>query len=199
LLETCDLVVLAQEAALRLSLDCDPSNPGYHVWMWDRGFIAVVCLTLLATYGFWWDQNQAQTSSEAALFAKLDQSLNRSPPDAEDIIQAFQLSDSCRTKTCWISPGAIAGLRYEKGNLRQPKDGLIFVLEGFTGTCIRTQRAEAHFGLGAAEQVCSHGECWYRTAQHSWGILGFGIDAPDSQCVSSVVINTTDHQRPRPD
>ena len=166
--------------------------------MWNRGLIAVIILGLASVFGLWWWQNRSQTSTERLLFAKLDMATSHAPPRAEDIIGAFELPEACLRETCWLEEGSVGGLSYSKGNLRQPEEGLIFVLEGFSGKCVRTQRASAHFDLKPTEQSCPHGGCWYSDAQHDWGILTFGLDQPNSECVSSVVINTLPYQRPNP-
>lgn len=166
--------------------------------MGNRGLIAVIILGLASVFGLWWQQNRSQTSTESLLFAKLEGALSHSPPRAEDIIAAFALPKSCRDETCWLEESSIGGLRYSEGNLRQPEEGLIFILEEFSGECVRTQRASVHFDLKPPTQSCSHGGCWYSDAQHDWGILTFGLDQPNSECVSSVVINTLPYQRPNP-
>lgn len=166
--------------------------------MWNRGLIAVVILGLASVYGLWWWQNRALTSTESLLFSKLQKASSHSPPRAEDVISAFDLPGACREKTCWLEEGSIGGLSYSEGDLRQPEEGLIFVLEGFFNKCVRAQRASARFDLKPPQQSCPHGGCWYAEAQHDWGILAFGLDEPNSECVASVVINTLPYQRTKP-
>ena len=164
--------------------------------MTSRGFILVCTLTALVVFALWWTQNRSRTDNEQLLFSKLNASIASTPPTASEIIAAFDLPESCRKKTCFLEPGDIGDLSYDSGNLRQPKDGLIFVLEDFDGSCIRTESVRTYYDTKEPRQNCSHGGCWGTHAQFTWGILSFGLGERNSKCVSSVVINSLPYQRP---
>lgn len=164
--------------------------------MFNRGLTLTLLLALCAVFSAWWWQNRSLTNAERLLVQKLDQSISSNPPQASDIVDAFSLPEECQEKTCWLEEGSIDDLRYSDGNLRPQDHGLIFQIEEFSNACIRAQRMEAYYDLKEPESNCSHGSCWYRKAQFSWGILTFGVKEPGSRCVSSVVINTLPYQRP---
>lgn len=166
--------------------------------MLNRGLTVAILLALCTVAAAWWWQNRSLTSAERALVHSLDQSISSNPPQAIDIINAFSLPEGCRKATCWLEKGSIDDLRYSDGALRQPDDGIIFQIADFSNSCIRVQRMQAYYDLKEPEQSCSHGGCWYRDAQFSWGILTFGVEEPSSKCVSSVVINTLPYQRLNP-
>jgi len=159
--------------------------------------IAVVAAGLVVL-ALWWWQNRSLTADEQALFSKIESALAQAPPEGADVIRAFRLPSKCETETCFLEPSEIDGLQYEGGNLRQQKNGNIFVLEALSGQCIRRKRVMTYFGSGAAETSCSSKACWYTTAQYEWGILAFGLDERESACISSVVINSLPYQRPQP-
>jgi len=165
--------------------------------MTTRGLFLVSALAALVVLASWWSQNRSRTENEQLLFSMLDASIAKTPPDAADIIAAFDLPEACQEKTCFLEPGMIGGFSFNGGNLRPPKEGLIFVLEDFKGSCIRTKRAQTYYDTEEPRQNCSHGGCWGTHAQYSWGILSFGLDKRNSTCVSSVVINSMPYQRPR--
>ncbi len=163
--------------------------------MRNRGLSILCVLAVLAAGALWWAQFGAMTDDQRLLFSKLDAAIANTPPRASDLIEAFGLPETCREKTCYLQPGKIGGLRYDGGNLRQSEDGLVFVLEGLAGSCIRTDQAQAYYSAGKPEERCSHGGCWSTQAQYSWGILGFGLGKPNSQCVTSIAINSLPYQR----
>lgn len=165
--------------------------------MFSRGLTVCLLLALCAVGAPWWWQNRSLNSAERLLVQKLDQSIRSNPPHAMDIIDAFSLPENCRKKTCWLKKGSIDDLQYSDGGLRQSDDGIIFQIAGFSNSCIRTGKMQAYYDLKEPEQACFHGGCWYRNAQFSWGVIGFGIEEPSSRCVSSIVINTRPNQRPR--
>jgi hypothetical protein len=133
--------------------------------------------------------------SETELFARIDRATATNPPTAAGIASAFGLDAACANKTCFFDQGKIAGLSYAQGNLRPGKDGVIFVLEKFSGECIHASAIAARYRVSEAEQTCSDAVCWYRNAHRDWGIIGFEVATPQSQCVSSVVINTSPEWR----
>ena len=161
------------------------------------GLFVALLVGIGITAALWWQLNRDLEPAEQRLFEKLDSAISGNPPRAEDVVKAFDLDEECAHKTCFFDSGQIGSLRYGKGNIRPSEEGLIFGFEDFASACIRVDRAESHFGLGQPEESCAHGGCWYRTAQHEWGIIGFGVKDPNDQCVSSVVINTQPYQRPR--
>lgn len=165
--------------------------------MASRGFMLTIFAALVAIAAFWWAQNRSLNPEERLLFKKLDAAISHDPPRATDIIDAFDLPDECREKTCFLEAGKIGNLRYSSSGLRQPKEGIIFEIEGFADTCVRAVRVKSYFGTRAPAQSCFDAVCWYADAQHSWGILTFKLDRPDSQCVSSAVINSLPEQRPK--
>ena len=165
--------------------------------MASRGFVLTIFAALVLVPTFWWGQNRSLTPEERLLFTKLDAAISHQPPRAVDVIDAFNLPDECREKTCFLKAGKIGDLRYSEIDLRQPKDGIIFQIEGFTDTCVRADRVKSYFGTGTPAQSCFDAVCWYADAQYPWGILTFQMDRPDSQCVSSAVINSLAEQRPR--
>lgn len=163
--------------------------------MGNRGLSILCMLAVLAAGALWWVQSGSMTDDQRLLFSKLDAATANTPPRASDLIEAFGLPETCREKTCYLEPGKIGGLRYDGGNLRQSEDGIVFVLEGLAGSCIRTDQAQAYYSAGKPEEQCSHGGCWSTQAQYSWGILGFGLGKSTSQCVSSIAINSLPYQR----
>lgn len=165
--------------------------------MASRGFFLTIFAGLVLVVGFWWAQNRSLTVEEQLLFSKLDAAISHEPPRATDIIEAFDLPDECRDQTCFLKAGRVGNLRYSSTGLRQPKEGVIFEIEGFSRTCIRADRVKSYFGTGNPDQSCFDAVCWYADAQYSWGILTFRMDHPDSQCVSSAVINSLPEQRPK--
>ena len=151
--------------------------------------IAIITGALIV-FGLWWEENRSLTTSESALFSRLDEATSNSPPDGMDVIAAFDLPADCKPKTCYKRNGQIEGLRYRKADLRQPEEGLILVIDKFSGTCIRTDRVQDYFSAGDPEQSCFDATCWYIRSQREWGILTFEVEAPNSPCVSSAVINS---------
>ncbi|NKJ45037.1 hypothetical protein [Novosphingobium sp. SG720] len=146
---------------------------------------------------FWWAQSRSLNPEERLLFKKLDAAISHEPPRAADIIDAFDLPDECRQKTCFLEAGKIGNLRYSSIGLRQSKEGTIFEIEGFTNACVRADRVKSYFGTRAPAQSCDDAICWCADARRSWGILAFKLDRPHSRCVSSAVINSLPEQRPR--
>lgn len=181
---------------------CDPVadiQTSWNVWlMWSRGLLLAVLAALALVAAIWWQQNRSLTPEERLLFSKLDSAISHQPPRATDVIAAFDLPDDCHDRTCFLKEGNVGNLQYSSGNLRQQNDSIVFVAEGFSDTCIRSDRVKSYFGTGEAEQSCSHGGCWYTKAQHRWGILGFELDQPEAPCVTSVVINSLPYQRAEP-
>ena len=98
-------------------------------------------------------------------------------------------------KSCFFEAATMAEAEHGGGNLRPTKDGLVFVLEQLRGRCIRTDMAAKRYGPAEMRQVCNHGGCWYLEARRNWGVLGFGLEKPNSACVSSVVINSLPYER----
>ena len=164
--------------------------------MWTRGLIAIVILALSSAYGLWWWQNRSLTGTESLLVEKLEAATAHNPPRAEAIVDAFNLPEECGQNPCFFEDGNIGDLSFSSGNLRPRGQELIFVLEEFGGSCVRTARVQSHFGTQDPEQMCSHGGCWARSAQFPWGILSFGVDEPRSKCISSLVINSEAVFRP---
>lgn len=164
--------------------------------MFNRGLTLTLLLALCAVFSAWWWQNRSLTNAERLLVQKIDQSISSNPPRAIDIIDAFSLPEECQIETCWLESGSIDDLRYSDGDLRPQDDGIIFQIAEFSNACIRTQRVQAYYGLEEPDQACSHGGCWSRSKEFSWGILSFGVEGPSSTCVSSVVVNTLPYQRP---
>lgn len=163
--------------------------------MTSRGFIAVFALSALLLVVIWWSQIGSVEYNEQVLFSKLDKAIASSPPKADDIIAAFDLSEECRTKFCHFKQGHIGGLRFDSGNFRQRGSGLILVLEDLSGTCVRASEIEAYYGTEKPHASCSSGGCWYAAAHYPWGDLAFGLEEPRSRCVSSIVINSTAEYR----
>jgi hypothetical protein len=166
--------------------------------MVSRGFMLAIFAALVAVAAIWWTQDRSLNPEERLLFKKLDAAILHEPPRADDIIDAFDLPEECREKTCFPEAGKIGNLRYSRTSLRQPEEGIIFVIGDFTDACVRADRVKSYFGTRAPAQSCFDAECWYADAQRSWGILTFKLDRPDSQCVSSAVINSLPEHRPKP-
>lgn len=159
--------------------------------MRNQGLIvATLCVIGLAGVP-WLARSHLLTPSEASLFTAIDASIAHQPPRAGDIAGAFALPSACHADTCFFKAGSIGDLRYTSGDLRQTPDGLIFVIEGFSNSCIRVDRVRSRFGTAGPEQVCSDAPCWYIETKHSWGFLAFELEKPNSECVSSAVINST--------
>ena len=152
---------------------------------------------LALTVGIWWKLVAAPDQTERELFKKLEALTSANPPQAADVVDAFELDAECATESCFLDPGNIASLQYSGGDIRPQGKSVIFVLEGFSGTCIRVDRVERRFGTAAPTQECSHGGCWYREAQYDWGIIGFGVKERGARCVDSVVVNTHSYTHPR--
>ena len=163
--------------------------------MQSRGLIIAVALAIGGVGALWWFQNRSLTSDERLLFAKLDAAITRQPPEAQDIIAAFDLPPACGGKSCFFGSGNIGGLRFDSGDLRPSGNGLILVLEGFSDSCIRANRIETYYGAGDPELSCFDATCWYAEAQHSWGIIAFELEEPASRCISSAVINSLPEHR----
>ncbi|WP_156522002.1 hypothetical protein [Croceicoccus mobilis] len=159
------------------------------------GFIVTLAVPVVAVSALWWSQNRSLTTDERLLFSKLDAAVTHEPPRARDIIASFGLPDDCQHKSCFFEAMKIGGLRIDGGNLRQQADGIIFVLEGFSDTCIRADRVASYFDANEPEQSCRDALCWYADAQHEWGIITFELEHPNSQCVSSAVINSLPEHR----
>jgi hypothetical protein len=177
---------------LRTDFACDNIS-----WMAGRSLI-LATLLVLSIFGYaWWDQTMSLTREETLLFDHLDKSIAHEPPRVADIAEAFQLPHSCRTETCDFNNGRVGSMHFAKGSLRQQDDGLIFMIEEFSNTCIRTSRVRSYFSTKEPEQSCMDSTCWYTEAQHSWGILTFKVNEPSSRCISSVVINSEPYQRPQ--
>ena len=160
----------------------------------NRGVAVIMLLGIVSTLAVIWHVDYSLNDAERVLFNRINTSLMRSPPQASDIAEAFELLRKCQ-ETCFFDAGNISQFGYTKGNLRPSDDGLVFEIEGFS-SCIRSERVLTHFGADMPAERCSHGGCWYMETQFSWGILAFGVDSPDAQCVHSVVINSHTYQRP---
>lgn len=165
--------------------------------MIGRAFTALIALIALAVGLISWSQIGSADEDEQLLFSKLDSAIAGNKPDGRDIIAAFDLPEGCRKKTCFFDQGNIGSLSYQGGNLSQRETELIFVLEGFSGACIRVAEVQNRYNTQEPIEMCSHGGCWARTAQYPWGILSFGVEKPRSKCLSSVVINSETVWRPR--
>ena len=146
--------------------------------------------------GLWWSQ-QREHAAERELFDKIEYAISKNPPDARDVVSAFDLTPDCAVETCFFKEGSIGALTFEKGNIRPTKNGLILVLEKFSGACVRVTQIESRFNTSQPTPGCASGGCWYREAQYDWGIVGFGLDQKNASCASSVVINSRPHQRPK--
>ena len=152
-------------------------------------FVFTLSAAIVGT--FWWTQFRSLQGNEDLLFSKIEAAIASNPPSANEVVAAFDLPESCLERTCFLEPSTIAGIDYGGGDLRdREEEGLIFVLEEISGTCIRTQRVRAHYNTEDPHQACSHGGCWYTSANYSWGFLSFGLEKPSSECISSVVINS---------
>jgi hypothetical protein len=165
--------------------------------MTGRAFIAVIAFSALSVSFIWWSQIGSADRSEQLLFSKLDAAIAGNEPKGRDIIAAFDLPEGCRGQSCFLDRGHVGSLRYESGSLTQRENELIFVLEDFSGTCIRTEQVQTRYSVLEPIEGCAHGGCWARTTQYPWGILAFGVKQPQSKCVSSVVINSEIVWRPR--
>ncbi len=162
------------------------------------GLTAAMTLAAGAVGITWWMNSDGLTPTERLLFEKIDDAIASNPPKASKIDRAFDLTMDCKAGGCFYKSGSIGDLRFQWGDLRQSDDGLIFHIEELSGECVRTRKAVQRFGTGAPEQSCSHGGCWYTKTRHPWGILGFGIEEPDSICISSLVVNSEPYQRNLP-
>ncbi len=154
-------------------------------------------LAAIAVGGLWWSQNRSLNAEEHLLFSKLDAALVHEPPRAVDVIEAFDLPDECREENCYFRDQNFGGLGVERGNLRHGPENLILVLEGFDNKCIRSDRVRSYYHTSEPTPSCFDAVCWYTEAQHSWGILTFEVEEPNSLCVSSAVINSNPEHRPR--
>lgn len=135
----------------------------------------------------------ALSQSERMMFERIAAALAPGQPSQDSVTRAFELPAQCNP-SCDFD-GNLGEVSYSKGSLRPRKDGLILVLDNLKGDCIRLKGVVERFRRGIIEDPCSHGPCWYYTKQFEWGILGFGLKDIDSQCVSSVVINSMPDQR----
>ena len=155
----------------------------------------VVLFGLISVGGFWWLQTGSLTAEEKLLFSSLDAAINSNPPLVDDVVEAFALPQACGRATCWLNGSAIGRLQYEQGDLSPSEEGFVFQLEGFSTACIRKESVMEYFNTEIPREECSHGGCWYTLAQYPWGVLAFGLNRPDSACISSVVINSLPYMR----
>ncbi len=144
----------------------------------------------LAAGGARWPQ---ESKDERALFAKLAAAIDGGPT-AEKVEAQFGPFTEYSKCPCPSDQKKIGQLTFD-ADLRGDADEVIFIAEHFENSCISIAHAVARFDLEPAHQGCLHGGCWYRSRQYDWGIIGFGIDDPDAQCASSVVINSEKYQR----
>ena len=165
--------------------------------MRNYGLTIAVGIAALAVGVLWWSQNRSLTPEEHLLFSNLDAALAHEPPKAIDVIEAFDLPNECRDENCYFQDQRFGSLHVKRVSLRH-SENLIFVLEGFDDKCIRTDRVRSYFHTRAPEPSCFDAVCWYTEAQHAWGILTFEVEEPNSQCVTSAVINSNPEHRLKP-
>ena len=156
---------------------------------------AALFVLICAGLTLWWMNVGKFNGSERNLFQRLEAVLADTPPSPHKIISEFRLPKECGGKSCFFKGSKLADASYGGGDLRPTDDGLVFVLEKLAGQCIRTEMAANRFGLSEVKQACDHGGCWYREVRNDWGLLAFGLEKPESTCVSSVVINSLPYQR----
>ena len=155
--------------------------------------VVLVCVAMfwLATGGALW---LLEKEDERVLFAKLEAAIDGGPT-AEQVKTHFGPFTEYSKCPCPFDDKKIGQLIFES-DLRGDADEIIFVAEDFENSCISMAKAVARFDLEPAQENCSHGGCWSRSRQYDWGVIGFGVDRPDAQCASSVVINSEQYQRP---
>lgn len=156
---------------------------------------AAILILLCAALTLWSMSVGKFNVSERNLIARLETVLADAPPLPAKIVSEFKLPGACKQKSCFFQASKLAEASYAGGNLRPSRDGLVFVLEDFGGQCIRAKSVAGQFGPSEVTQGCAHGGCWYREVQYDWGFLAFGLEKPDSACVSSVVINGLPQRR----
>jgi hypothetical protein len=66
---------------------------------------------------------------------------------------------------------------------------VMFVLQSFSGECIRRQRVEQHFHTLPPVQMCDHKACLYINGHRKWGIMSFKLDSLNAECITSIVLN----------
>lgn len=166
-----------------------------------RGLILVILAVAVsaATAALWWTNGPSLNANERHLFERLESAVGSGPPSSSEIVRAFSLPPDCARRSCFFELSEVVSPTFATGNLRPTGEGLVFVLEGPRGQCVRVDRAAGHFGAGEVRQACAHGGCWYVEASRQWGVLGFGLENRGATCVASVVINSLPYQRPRND
>ena len=152
------------------------------------GFLSAAFLASLLCSGC--NDGVRLNDDERELFSAIDDAISSGEPQETQVISVFDLPTECSQDSCFFESEALPDLSFSKGNFRTNDEGLILVLENWTGSCIRTAAARDHFNAGIPEQTCSHGGCWSTMSRRSWGIVSFGLDGPDAECVADVVINT---------
>jgi hypothetical protein len=63
-----------------------------------RGSLVAIGLAVVAMSALWWSHNKSLTPDERLLFSKLDAAIMNAPPQANNIIAAFDLPEACREK-----------------------------------------------------------------------------------------------------
>jgi hypothetical protein len=147
---------------------------------------ALVVLTAAVTT--WWVESGRYSPSERDLFGRVEAATKGGPSTAA-LVREFRLPAECASRTCLFEPSDVGRTAITSGNIRHPSDGIIFELEGLGGDCISTTMARNWFG-GRVAQRCVDSVCYYLESKREWGTISFGVDRPDSACVSSVVINS---------
>ena len=130
------------------------------------------------------------SAEEAALFSAVDAAIDSGNPQKEEVVSAFGLPAECRQDGCYFDGAALPGFSIGRGNLSSNEQGLVLLLQGFSGSCIRVDAVRDRFGTEAPEQTCSDGECWGTMARKPWGVVYFGLDGPDGECATEMAINS---------
>lgn len=130
------------------------------------------------------------TADERELFSALDNAISEGEPLPQQVVASLNLPPECLEDACFLEGEALGRWQFESGNFRSNEEGLVLVLEDWSGSCVRIAAARAHFETGEPEQGCSHGGCWHTKSERPWGIVSFSLDQPDAECISDAVINT---------
>jgi hypothetical protein len=151
---------------------------------------AIACLAI-TLFGFYWTVSDPLNSSEAALFGRLEQILDRGKPSLETVTGSLFLASNCIDGFCKFLESDFKS----DVDFRQDDDGIILILDHFQGQCIRIERARKQFAADELEQSCDHSLCWSYQARHDWGIVAFQVQNRDSPCITGVIVNSAAYIR----
>lgn len=162
-----------------------------------RAFAHIVLLTLVSggALHWWLAPKNPFNAAEDLLFDRLDALPSRGELKTEDVVEAFDLPQSCRSENCFAQL-AMPALGNPQAHLRRGFDGIIFSVE-LNRVCIRTDRVTVRYRGGKIESFCDHGWCPSYGVRPDWGILSFDWPKRPSNCVEEVVLNSESYFRQR--